>query len=238
MKHRIALLGAITTMLAGPAAAFAAGGVGVRVEGQSKTLVAATTVHLHAGWITKGGLKKGGCSAKSAAGALDVATHHRWNGVHFKSFPGLLVDTILGVKYGATAKYYWGFFVNGVSASQGACAVRPHAGDQILFAAVPTTDSGDYTLVVTGAPKQATAGQAFTVKVDYVNAKGKRVALGGATLSGRDFAPAVTAADGTATITPTAAGKLVLGATHGSITQGKHTFGYVRAPQVAVSVGA
>ena len=69
-----------------------------------------------------------------------------------------------------------------------ACGLKPHAGDQILFAAVPSTDFGDYPIVITGAPRSARAGHPFKVKVDYVNALGKKVALSGARLTGTDFA--------------------------------------------------
>ena len=237
MKHTIALLGAITAVAAAPATAMAATGISVRVEGQSQTLLPATVVHVHAGSITKGGAPKGACSATSAAGALDTATHHRWNGKFYTSFSDYLITSILGVSYsGSKAKYFWDFFVNGVSASAGACSTTPHSGDQLMFAAVPLIDYGAYALVISGAPAHATAGRSFTVKVQYVNAKGKKVALRGARLTGKDFTPVSTGANGSATITPLKAGTLTLGAAHAPTKQGKHVFGYVRAPAATVHI--
>jgi hypothetical protein len=233
LRHTIALLGAITAAAAAPA-----GAVTVRVEGKTKTLLKTTTVHLHSGWVTKGGAPTGACSAKSAAGALDVATHHRWSGTYYSSFSGYLVDSIFGEHYSASAKYYWAFFDNDVFASAGACAITPHAGDRILFAAVPLKDSADYVVLIKGAPRSARAGHAFKVSVLYVNAKGKKVPLAGARLAGTDFAATATKADGTATITPTKAGKLTLHATHKATQLGTHQYGYVRAASVTVHVTA
>ena len=233
IRHRIALLGAITAAVAAPATASA---LTVRVEGKTKTLLRATRVHLRSGWVTQDGVKKGLCSARSAAGALDVATHHRWSGNFYASFSDYLVEGILGQKYGTKSTSFWGFFVNGVFAQSGVCAYKPHVGDKILFAAVSTTDTQDYTLVVTRAPHTATAGHAFTVKVDYVDAKGKKVPLSGARVSGTDFAAVTTAANGTARVTPIHTGTLTLGAWHAAAKRGTNTYGYVRAAKVTVHV--
>ena len=218
------------------AAAAPASALTVRVEGKTKTLLKPTTVHLHSGWITKDGVKKGLCSARSAVGALDTATHHRWSGKFYSSFSDYLVEGILGERYGTKATSFWGFFVNGVFSQSGVCAYKPHARDQILFAVVSTTDTQDYTLVIARAPRSATAGHAFTVKVDYINAMGKKIPLRGARVSGSDFAPMTTGANGTATITPIKAGTLTLGASHAPRHQGATRFGYVRAAKVIVHV--
>jgi hypothetical protein len=81
ISSKIALLGAITAVAAAPAVAFGAQArtVTVRVEGKARTLLMATPVRLGSGSVTKGGAPKGACSADSEAGALDVATHHRWS---------------------------------------------------------------------------------------------------------------------------------------------------------------
>jgi hypothetical protein len=231
-RHTIALLGAIMVAAAAPASALT-----VRVEGKTKTLLRATPVHLHSGWITKDGVKKGLCSARTAIGALDTATHHRWSGKFYSSFSDYLVEGILGQKYGTKATSFWGFFVNGRFSQSGVCAYKPRAGDQVLFAAVSTTDTQDYTLAIAKAPRTATAGHAFTVKVDYVNAAGKKVPLSGARVSGTDFAAVTTNAKGKATITPIKTGTLTLGASHAPRKQGTSKFGYVRAAKVTVHVG-
>ncbi len=236
ITHRIALLGAITALAPATALAASAAAVTVRVEGKTKTLLPSTVVHLHSGWITKDGGKTGGCSARSAAGALDTASHHRWSGTYYSSPPGYLVNSIFGENYKTSTKEYWAFFVNNVFAMSGACAITPHGSDQIMFAAVSQKDYGDYALLITGAPRRAKAGHAFTVKVVYVSATGKKVALGGARLSGKDFAATSTGANGTATITPTKAGKLTLGATHVATKHKGHQYGFVRSAAVAVSV--
>jgi hypothetical protein len=226
--------------VAAPAAAFGAANntITVRVEGKTRTLVPATLVHVHSGSVTKGKAPKGACPALSAAGALDQATHHRWSGTYYSSFSGYLIEAILGEKYGASAKYYWEFFVDNVSASMGACITKPHPGEQIMFAAVPVADAGDYPLVITGVPRSVRAGHAFAVKVAYVDATGKKRALSGARVSGSDFAAATTTAAGTVTITPLKSGKLTLVAQHGAIKRAGHSYGYVRSPSVSLHVGA
>ncbi len=82
VTRRIALAGVSLALVAGaPAAALAAGTtVSVRVEGLTRTLLATKVVHTHSGSITKGGTPSRRLSATTAAGALDVATRHRWSG--------------------------------------------------------------------------------------------------------------------------------------------------------------
>jgi hypothetical protein len=239
IKHRIALLGAITAAIAAPAAALGTANrtVSVRVEGKTKTLLPATLAHLHAGSITKAGAPKGACSSLSGAGALDSATHHRWNGSYSSKFQDYLVTSVLGEKHGGKT-YFWDIFVNNLAATTGVCGLKPHAGDQILFAAVPSTDFGAFPLLVVGIPHSPRAGHAFTVKVEYVNALGKKLPLSGARLTGKDFAPVATGANGTATLTPTQSGTLTLQAAHRATTQGTHTYDYVRSPSVSLHVSA
>jgi hypothetical protein len=239
IKHKIALLGAITAALAAPAAALGAANhsVKVRVEGSSRTLLPTTLVHLHAGWITKGAVAKGACSSLSGAGALDAATHHHWSGSYSSSQADYFVTRILGETHGGKA-LFWDIFVNNVAATTGACAIKPHAGDQILFAAVASTDFGDYPLLISGAPRSARAGHPFKVKVLYVNALGKKVALSGARVTGTDFAAVSTGASGSATITPLKSGRLTLAAKHGATMRGGHSYGYVRSPSLMLHVSA
>src|SRR5438270_13293243 len=63
----------------GPKLAAAGPKVTVRVEGRTHNLLPTTTVQTQSGWITKGGVATGLCSAQSGAGALDAATHHNWS---------------------------------------------------------------------------------------------------------------------------------------------------------------
>ncbi len=188
IAHRLAPLGATLTLAAVPTAALAltaapAGAaphtrtVTVRVEGLTRTLVPLTKVRLKSGgWILRAGVTKGACSTASALGALDLTTHHRWGGIVYSG--SIFVDSILGVRYGKTAKHYWAFFAGNVYSQLGACNVTPRAGEPILFAAVPLTDSGDYVLGLS-ARGSAHAGQALTVKVVYYTATGKPRPLAG-----------------------------------------------------------
>jgi hypothetical protein len=227
-KKLSALGGATFVLAAIPAgAALAAGGtaVTVRVEGLKKTLLAPTQVHPRAGWITRYGAPKGECSGTSAQGALDLATRHKWRGVWSTEFgPEYEITSILGETHSFTPpKYYWEIFTDNVAASAGACQLKLHPGEQLLFAAVP--DSGtEYPLAIE-APRSATVGRTFDVEVVYFKG-GARKPLAGATLSvgGRS---GKTDGHGMVLLTPSHAGTFVLRAEHS---------GYVRAAPVTLHV--
>lgn len=243
---KLAPLGAVLSLTAVPAAALAATAapagaaarppaVSVRVEGLTRTLLPARQVRLHSGWIIRDGAKRGQCAADSAAGALDLATHHRWSGSFDAQYSDFLVTSILGVKYSVKAKDYWAFFAGHVMASSGVCATTPHAGESFLFAAVPLSDYGDYELALS-AHGPARAGRALTVKVVYYDAAGRPRPLAGAKVSGRGIATATTNRRGLARITPTRAGTLVLSATHADQRIKGHPYGYIRAATVRLAV--
>jgi Domain of unknown function (DUF4430) len=129
-------MGAIVMAVAGSGVALAASAgpsVNVQVKNGTKTLVQAT-VHGETGWVTKDGTPKGRCSGTSALGALDVATHGKWAGKYYASVGGIFITSIDGVK--AKNPDYWGFYVNGKSSSVGACSVKLHAGQKLLFKVV------------------------------------------------------------------------------------------------------
>lgn len=204
----IALAGATVALAAGPSAALAAGptSVSVRIEGSSRTLLQATTVHTHNGWITRGGTPPKTCPATTAAGALDVATHHRWNG-SYGSY-GLSVSSILGETHALSSRQYWSIFVDNRYATAGVCGLKLHRGEKVLFAAVP--DKGtEYPIVLT-AP--AHSGSSFTVKASYYNAKGVAAPLAGVLVKGagrtnaRGLVTVTTHRRGTLTLTATKAG--------------------------------
>jgi len=130
VKSALAACALVLVMV--PAALAAAPAVTVQVQGKSKTLLAATTVEVPAGSITKGGAPAGKCPDDSAQGALDVATHSRWSGKWYASYKEYLITSILGTSE-TGKKYYWGLYVNGKPASKGACDVKLKAGDKILF---------------------------------------------------------------------------------------------------------
>ena len=175
-----------------------------------------------AGSITKAGAGPGTCPATNAAGALDVATHHRWNGTLF-SF-GIEVTQILG----ETDKYsphghYWGIFLNNTSASAGICSLTLHAGDQLLFAAVPAAGTV-YPLGLSG-PSSVAAGRTFTLRVSAYNAKGVAKPVAGVHVSGASHA---SNAHGLVTVTA-----LHRGTAHFTASGPK----YIRSAPRAVKVG-
>lgn len=205
-----ALVGAAAIAVAAPAAnAAAAGGtsVTVRVEGKARTLLAPTVVHTHSGWITAAHVSRGKCSALSGQGALDLATHHRWGGKFSSSLGSYFITSILGETDNGPS-YYWSIFINNRLASTGACEIKLHRGDQLLFAAATYPE---YPIAL-AAPSSATVGHRFKVTVSWWNAAGKRQPLAGASVNGARVS-ATSNAKGVALLTAKTPGELVLRAT-------------------------
>jgi hypothetical protein len=199
----VAALAAAAAVAAPAGAATAGTSVSVRVEGVTRTLLAPKTVKTHAGWITKGGTPVGQCPATSGAGALDAATKGRWGG-KFSSGLGIEVLAILGEKHSLTSKYFWGIWINNRFAQSGACALKLHRGDQLLFGAIPVKAAADNALLLR-APSHVTVGHSFTVKVAYLPQKGLAKPVTGARVGG-----AVTNSQGIATLTTHHKGTLFL----------------------------
>jgi Domain of unknown function (DUF4430) len=135
-KTLIALLGAMLIAVTAAGSALAAGSgpaVHVQIKSLTKTL-RQVTVHGQTGWITKGGTPRGKCSGNSGAGALNAATHGRWTGKYYASLHDIFITSVLGVK--PTGSQYWSLYVNGKSASTGACGVKLHPGEKLLFKVV------------------------------------------------------------------------------------------------------
>lgn len=231
VRSTCALAGASLALAAAPTAVAAASSgssatgttVSVRVEGVKRALLLPTTVRTHRGSITTGGTPAGTCPATDAAGALDVATHHRWNGT-YSSGLGIEVTQILG----ETDKYskhghYWEILVNNKAASTGICGLMLHAGDKVLFAAVPATGTV-YPLTLSG-PSKVTAGKAFTLRVSAYNAKGVAKPVAGVHVSGASHA---SNARGLITVTESHRGTARFTASG---------TGYIRSAPVAVKVG-
>lgn len=232
VRTTIALAGASLALAAVPAAAApaaaapasAASGtnVSVRVEGVSRSLLAPTTVHTHSGSVTTGGTPAGVCPATSAAGALDVATHHHWSGKYSAGL-GIAVNTILGETDKFTASHYWSIYVDNAYATKGICDLKLHAGEQILFAAVPV--KGSVSLLGLTGPSKVTAGRTFSLKVVVYNAKGKAKPVAGVKVSG---AAKPSNAHGLVTVTESRRG------TAHFTAAGK---GFIRSAPLAVKVG-
>ncbi len=210
----LAVLALSTTALAaGPK-------VTVRVEGSSRTLLPTTVVQPHAGSIIKGTTPAGACTATSGAGALDLATHGRWNGT-YSSGLGIEVTQIVGETHTySPGGSYWGIWVDNRLASFGVCGLHLHPGEQLLFAPYPAKGSV-YPLVLS-APRTATAGRAFKVKVSYYRGQGPGKPVAGVRLDG-----ALTNRAGVASVTAGHAGKLRLQASRK---------GYIRSATVTVTV--
>jgi hypothetical protein len=226
--HRNNILAAcsatVVSVLIWTGTATAAGStVTVRVEGLKRTLLAPTVVHLHSGSITKGGAPAGACPARSGAGALDAATHHHWVGPWSSKYDEYSVTSILGEVHSFSSKLYWSIWVDNKFASSGVCGIKPHPGEQLLFATASLKTKG---LVEIKAPSSATVGQPFTVTVVWFNEGGKSKPLAGATVTGAGAA-GQTSSNGTVELTPTQAGTLSLKAAHA---------GYIRSAPVQVSV--
>jgi hypothetical protein len=222
-----AVTGAVVISMVSSALAVPSGPrVTIRIEGAKRTLLAPTQVRAPAaGWITKDGAPKGKCPADSAAGALNVATGGRWSGSWSSMYNEYLITKILG-QTESGARAYWEIFVNNVPASTGACEIKLHRGERLLFGAMPLTGTND--ALVLKAPRTTTAGASLKVTVDYVNSKGMAVPLAGASVTGGG-ATATTNVKGTATLRPKRVGKLTLRA---------HKRGYVRAAPRTVEVSS
>jgi hypothetical protein len=133
-KSVAALVGALVLALTVSGAALAAGSgptVSVQVKTLKKSLLHATGVHGEKGSVTKGNTPKGKCPGASAAGALDAATHGKWAGTYSASLHDIFITSILGVK--PPKNDFWEILVNGKPASTGACEIKLHAGQRLLF---------------------------------------------------------------------------------------------------------
>jgi hypothetical protein len=178
--------------------------VTVRIEGQSKTLLDPTSATGEKGSITVGGTPAGKCPGSSAAGALDRATRHRWTGKYYASVGGIFVSSILGEM--PSGNDYWTIFVDNKSSSAGLCSIKLRKGEQLLFA---VTDGKEYPAALT-APQTAKVGKSFKVKLVGYSAKGASKPLAGVTITGKGIKAVKTNGQGTATITDTHKGVLVL----------------------------
>jgi hypothetical protein len=186
----VALAGVLATQSAATAAKTATGpvpDVTVRVEGLTKTLLPPKVVTLESGSVSKDGVAADSCSALSALGALEDATHGVWNGSWSSSYKDYFVTSILGDGYSSTADYYWAFWLNDKPASLGACSVDPAKGSSILF--FPEYDGKSKSIVAPSvlgisAPASVLVGKPFTVTVtSYANANGKAAPAVGAHVS-------------------------------------------------------
>jgi hypothetical protein len=224
--RRILVLGSALAALCLTSAgsAFAAKtAVALRIEGVSRTLLPTALVVPGTRSITKGGTPANVCPATTAAGALDVASFHDWDGTYGQF--GLSVTSILGESHpvSATSKYYWSIWVDDRYAPAGICGLKLHTGEDLLFAAVP--DAGTAYPVILSVPQHATTGHPFKVKAFYYKGK-QRTPAAHATVAAGSL-HGTTNAQGIATLTPSRTGEIELQAS------GK---GYIRSVHEPVIV--
>jgi hypothetical protein len=187
----LALAGASALAAVAAAAALAAGTasqapiVYVRIEGAKKTLQEASAIEPTKGWVTKDGAPRGKCPNRSAQGALDQDTNHRWNGTWYSSYNEYLITSIRGEK--PTGHDFWEIYVNNRSASKGACDLKLRFGEQLLFA---DTNGKEGASAIETLGK-ATAGGTFRVKLLGYPSKGttKPKPLSGVRITGTSTVP-------------------------------------------------
>lgn len=214
---KIVRAGAAGVLLAlGAAAPAAAATVDVRVEGQASTLLPLTTVTPPAT-----SEPHTGCSADSAANALNTAVKGNWDGQPF-------TQTILGETHKFDNSDYWALWVfrgGRYQVANGICDEKLSAGEELLAAYQVSGPAPDYANVyfpmwLEGVPATVAPAQPFTVTVAQtacdtagcLPGEGRRVVRSGATVT----AGAVTAtsgADGRATLSLNARGPVGLRAT-------------------------
>ena len=206
MNHRkvIALAAAtVAAALAPTTAALAAGApkVTVRIEGKTRTLLGTKLVQTHTGSITKGGAPKGACPATSAAGALDVATHHSWGAKFDTSFNDYELTSILGETWSFTSPNFWSEWINNRFASDRNLRDRScTTGDRVLFAVIPSKGAPEEPLGLSG-PAKPKFGHPFELKVVAFKGNGVGKPLAGAHVHGSGV-NATTNSRGIVRITP------------------------------------
>jgi hypothetical protein len=212
--------GVLLVALSGVAPALAAPTVTVRVEGESATLLAATTVTLNTPEPVSG------CPANSVAAAINLAVNGNWDHGEANHGGGNFTETILGETHAFThssdtwsewVDYKWG---------GGICSDLLGNGDEVLMVAdhepAPSYAPTVLPLVVSGVPASVPVGAPFTVQVAAIQTppgmfaergEGTPVPAEGATVVGPGAAATTTGASGTATITLASAGNTMLRAT-------------------------
>jgi hypothetical protein len=192
--------------------------VTIRIEGSKKTLLLPAYIKTQPGWITKYGAPRGKCSAKSAQGALDVATHGHWRGKWYATYNEYFIKSVLREK--PAGSDYWEIFADNKPASTGACDLKLHRGEQLVFA----DTSGKKGISALAAPAFVSSGATFRVKLLGYSANGTSKPLAGVRIIGGGVK---TNKRGVAKITTSGRGKLVLRA---------NPRGYIRSEAV-VRVG-
>jgi hypothetical protein len=223
--------------LAAPAAQAAGPAVSVRVEGASKTLLAARSVTL-SGASVPGNPE---CGPASAGAAIEQATKGRWD-------RGSFVTTLLGETHDYSENDFWAEWIDrgkGYKYGGGVCADQLGAGDQLLMLVdQPPYGEGseaEVPLNLKGLPKHVIAGEPVTLRVmgtivhSFDPGSGTTVPIAGATVSGGGR-KAVSNRRGRVTLRFAESGTVKLKAAKaGDIPSAAKTLA-VRAPRVSVQL--
>ena len=161
---------AMTLVLAfaGAAPAFAGPTVGVRVIGESSTLLPLTDVTLEAPEPVSG------CPADSATAAINLAVNGNWDHGDEEASKGDFTETILGETHAFTKESdTWAVWINNKWAG-GICEDLLGEGDEVLL--IADHEPAPYSptvlpLVVTEIPSVVVAGVPFSVKVDKIHTR-------------------------------------------------------------------
>lgn len=199
----VSLLACVASATA--AAAASAAGVTVRVEGKNRMLLAQTAPLTGLTKVVRGGHL---CAATTGAAALQRATGGNWAGTWSSQYSDFELTKVKGETDNySTTKSYWEVFVNDMPASTGICGLKLKGNEDILFAAVGSTEKPAAPIAITSAtaPSGSTPG---SVKVVAYSAKGKVSPLAGATVTVNGKSAGTTNAQGVASITTGATGKL------------------------------
>ncbi len=200
-----AALAALTIASASPGLALAGPTVKVRVEGESSTLLALTSVTLEAPEPASG------CPANSATAAINLAVGGNWDHGDAEGSKGDFTETVLGETHAFTKEGdTWAAWIDDRWAG-GICEDLLSEGDEVLLVAdhepEPTFQPTVLPLVLS-APQSVVAGTPFTLHVQKVHTRpGTFAEIGegspqpeaGATVSGAGFS-ATTGAEGAATL--------------------------------------
>jgi hypothetical protein len=205
--------------LVGVASALAGPTVSVRIEGESETLLPATTVTLEKPEPVSG------CPYNSVAAAINLAVNGNWDNGEADNGGGDFTQTILGETHAFTnnsdtwaewVDYKWG---------GGICSDLLSEGDQVLMVAdhepEPFYDPTILPLVVSNMPSIVQAGSAFNVEANEITTtttnfaspgEGTPKPATGVTISGGGSS-AVTGSNGIATLSLASTGNVTLRAT-------------------------
>ncbi len=211
--------GVLVLSLVGAVSALAGPTVSVRIEGESETLLPATTVTLEKPEPVSG------CPYNSVAAAINLAVNGNWDNGEADNGGGDFTQTILGETHAFTnnsdtwaewVAYKWG---------GGICSDLLSEGDQVLMVAdhepEPFYDPTVLPLVVSNMPSIVQAGSAFNVEVNEITTtttnfaspgEGTPKPATGVTISGGGSS-AVTGSNGIATLSLASTGNVTLRAT-------------------------